>query len=697
MTPLVVGSRAPEQLSIRGPRVSRLPTLHSQHTQAPATDRFARPERPRPFTTYRHRRLRPVTPSPIDAASTAGSLAPVTLPTGLFVAHTHSHSPPHSFFSLVPIFGHCVVVMTGRGRDDGGAAGADGSGCAAPAPSPGTAPLPEDGTHPVSTINDSVAQVRRLCGLGFPPSAASAAVGSELVGGDVSVGGLAVEDRVMDRALDHMRLRGGPVFDVGRARNEEGGVCSAGRVEEEARGRHGVVGGARDQGDSGGGAARGSGSEASGAVAAGADAEDDVIVVTDGERDTDRPPPATGARSARGDASSSIPTAAANSGDGVIVAVDDGDSQSATDAAGSTPAADEYGWPMVDRVGTHQQTAADLLRSFPTSGTTEAPTRNSSGLALAPKPLALTYPHPPSLSGPRAAEVFLLVDDRETAGNGPARRSFLAKLRVNPGLADRVLTRRLPTGDAVLVARVTAAGAAAFDGAPAAGTELMLDVLVERKTVADPVSSLEDGRMPEQAYFMEASGCRLQVLVVEGDVHATLARDRGMLWEVNKLLSTLAVSTNVFIQHTANIQETVIYYSALVRIRGDRLGTGDGLANWLQHHSVKGDTASGRGILTYSLWEKHAKLMRGEISLQQLWALQLDIVPGVGLVRIDYIMEAGFTTPASLAAAYAKVSCKEDGEMLLARVPAPPGGSRISKTVSEYMYNLFTSKDYAGL
>jgi len=72
-------------------------------------------------------------------------------------------------------------------------------------------------------------------------------------------------------------------------------------------------------------------------------------------------------------------------------------------------------------------------------------------------------------------------------------------------------------------------------------------------------------------------------------------------------------------------------------------------------------------------------------------------VPGVGLVRIDYIMEAGFTTPASLAAAYAKVSCKEDGEMLLARVPDPPGGSRISKTVSEYMYNLFTSKDYAGL
>jgi len=49
---------------------------------------------------------------------------------------------------------------------------------------------------------------------------------------------------------------------------------------------------------------------------------------------------------------------------------------------------------------------------------------------------------------------------------------------------------------------------------------------------------------------MAASGRSMQALVAKGDVLATLASDRGMLAEVNKLLSSLAVTTELFIQHT---------------------------------------------------------------------------------------------------------------------------------------------------
>jgi len=584
--------------------------------------------------------------------------------------------------------------MAARGHGNGDTVGAAGSGSTGPPPPPRTPSLPEPGAYPDATATSGVAQMRRLCSLGFPTSVAVAAVGPELAGGAVSAGGRTFEDRVTDRALDTMRLRGGPVVDVGRAGNDEGGGDDAGRVAAGARARHGAASGAHDHGDSGRGDARGDGQGASGALAAGGDADDDVIIVIDDDCGDDLQSPAREALADREEAALSAPTAVANSGASAIVVLDD-DSHPAMDAAGETPPAVVDDWPEHDRVGSHLQTAADLMRTFPVAGA-EPPARNSSGMAPARKPLALTYPLPPSSSGPLAAEVFILVDDRETAGSGATRRSFLSKLRLNPGLADRVITRRLPTGDAVLVARVTAAGAAAFEGAPPAGTELMLDTVIERKTVADLVDSLNDGRMPEQAYYMAASGCRLQALVVEGDVVATLASDRGMLAEVNKLLSSLAVTTDLFIQHTRNIDETITYYSAVVRHRGRRLGTGDGLASWLQHHYVKDDTAGGRALLTYSLWEKRTKLMRGEISLQQLWALQLDIVPGVGLVRIDYIIEAGFETPASLAAAYAKVPSKEDGKMLLARIPPPPGGDHISKKVSEYLYDLFTAKEYAG-
>ena len=119
------------------------------------------------------------------------------------------------------------------------------------------------------------------------------------------------------------------------------------------------------------------------------------------------------------------------------------------------------------------------------------------------------------------------------------------------------------------------------------------------------------------------------------------------------------------------------------------------MASWLQHHYVKDDTAGGRALLTYSLWEQRTKLMRGAISLQQLWALHLDIVPGVGVVRIDYIIEACFKTPASLAAAYAMVPSKKDGKMLLARITPAPGGYHIGKKVFKYLYDLFTAKEYA--
>jgi len=348
--------------------------------------------------------------------------------------------------------------------------------------------------------------------------------------------------------------------------------------------------------------------------------------------------------------------------------------------------------PVVGHVGTHLQTAADVLSASPlvaVAGSTRG------GMALATAPVALTYPLPPTSSGPMSAEVFLLADDRETAGSGPSRRAFLRRLRLSPGLANWVVTRRIPTVDAILVARGTAAGGAAFPGAPPAGAEVLLDNVVERKTADDLVASLRDGRLDDQAEWMSASGRRSQTFVIEGSVDDATVCDAGTHAEVKEFLASLSVSTDIFVTTTDDVRGTIDHYSSLVRHCCRRMGTATGSAGWVDQNRLKDSAVpEARGVLTYSLWEKYIKEMRGEMKLQQLWALQLSIVPGIGPVRIGYIMAAEFRTPAALSSAYGRVTTEEEGRMLLSGLSPPQGGCRISKTVSAYIYDLFTAEMY---
>ena len=345
--------------------------------------------------------------------------------------------------------------------------------------------------------------------------------------------------------------------------------------------------------------------------------------------------------------------------------------------------------------GTQLQTAADLLGASAlaaSAGRTPAPV---GGMALARVPLELTSSLPSSTSGPSAAEVYLVVDDRETTGVEQSRAAFLNRLRVNPGLTGRVVQRRLPIGDALLVARVTSAGAAAVAGAPPAGTEIMLDQLVERKTASDLVASVRDGRLDEQTYFMAASGRSSLICIVEGDLEAATQNDANMCAAAETFLATLTVSTPFFIKYTGNLEETAAYFASPVRHLGCRLGSANGLAGWLSsNRATDGGVPGADGVLTYSLWESEMAEMRGSATLQQMWALQLLVIPGIGPARANTIVQGDLKVPAALAAAYRATSTPEEGKALLKMLTPPPGCTRIPTHVSTYMYYLFTSQDY---
>lgn len=516
--------------------------------------------------------------------------------------------------------------------------------------------------------------MQRLVGLGIPAATVAAAFEAEFFRDPSGRPVVEFEEDVLERALaandgDVGLAGGGRRF--GGKRRREGATVEC----EEGEGARGLAEGQER-------------SRALRAAAVGATA-DVVVANEDGDAPVAVVSCATGSDkvSRQGSLSSSDSLAVAGAAP-VALDVDSSVESRAGVGAGALVPSD-VDPPVLGHFGTHLQTAADVLNASPLAAVAGS-TRG--GMALATAPVALTYPLPPTSFGPMSAEVFLLVDDRETAGSGPSRRAFLTRLRLNPGLANRVVTRRLPIGDAILVARVRAAGAAAYPGAPPAGAEVLLDHVVERKTADDLVASLRDGRLDDQAYWMSASGRRSQTFVIEGNVDDATVGDAVTRAEVKDFLASLSVSTDIFIKTTDDVGGTIDYCSSLVRHCCRRMGTATGLAGWVDQNRLKDSAVPGaRGVLTYSLWEKYIKEMRGEIKLQQLWALQLSVVPGIGPVRIGYIMAAGLRTPAALSSAYGRVTTEEEGRMLLSSLSPPPGGCRISKTVSAYVYDLFTA------
>ena len=567
---------------------------------------------------------------------------------------------------------------------------------------------------PVSdVVAEHVALLQWHIGGGIPARTAVDAVEAVLFGAPAGTGAFSIAERVLDRALPPKNGRGGPADGgcVG-SRAPRGGPATTRGDQDAAERRDGQDASRRRL-------LPGSQEGASGPLAAtdsaifGADAvQPGVIVVND-----------DGPLLLGGQQGASAPLAVADSAGGVADAVEAGIIAVGGDAiltVAAVPAA-EHGAVDGDvavveedarlavkearaaavgdaavpsRVGTRRQTAEDLLRASPLGGTSGSLPSWEGGMALDSQPIALTYPLPPSSTGPLSSEVILIVDDRETTGSGFSRSAFLSRLRLNPGLTGRIMTRRLTCGDATLVARVTTAGAGALPGTPAAGTELILDQLIERKTAADLVSSMRDERLAKKLYWMLASGRLSLTFLIEGSVEAATRGDATMRRDVGAFLPSLSVENNIFVKETDNTSEMVQYYASMTRHRSRRLGNADGLAAWLERSRVADGASPGsHDILTYSKWDEYMKELRGMATLQQLGSLQMSVLPGIGPVRIDVIMAAGYKTPKSLALVYGRL-LQADGLELLAKLPPLPEGHCITRKVSEYVPSLFTDELY---
>jgi len=497
-------------------------------------------------------------------------------------------------------------------------------------PPPGVAPIstPAAGELPTVAWPADVALMRQLIDMGILDATTAASIEAEVLQGLGAASGDAFAERVLDRAL---------------------GVCidgSASGCGARISGGGASGGGPADHGGKGGPVGGGRVVELAPAVR-----ENDVIVDSDSE---ERPVSSVG-----------------------------GAAEATARATASRSASDSN--------GTHKQTAVDLLKCSDLAPPAGSAVQVEGDIPRALTPVAASHSLPQLTPDPItvAAEVSLVIDTRDTRGSGIARAAFFSKICAAPGLGARVVERQLPVGEALLVARITRHGATAVAGASPADTELVLDFLVERKTAEDLVTSINDARLIEQAYYMAASGRPSLVLIVEGDVDAATANDVNLNYRVKAYLAVLDISGGFVLKFTADVNETAAYYASLVRYRGRRLFTSSGLSDWLRG---RGSTQSAETVIgtsavhTYSNRVSSMHQMRASTTSQQLCALQLHALTGVGENRVDSIFSAGFKTPVALAPAYGAVSSVEEGRKLLARVPPPPRRSPISARLSAYIY-----------
>jgi len=135
-----------------------------------------------------------------------------------------------------------------------------------------------------------------------------------------------------------------------------------------------------------------------------------------------------------------------------------------------------------------------------------------------------------------------------------------------------------------------------------------------------------------------------------------------------------------------------------VRHLGFLLGSADGLAGRLSSNSATdGVVPCAEGAPTYSLWEREMDERRGAATLQQMCALPLFLMPGIGPARTNTIVQGALKVPAAFSAAYRATSTLEEVKALLTRLTPPPGCSRFPKNASTDMYLLFVSQEHGGV
>lgn len=263
-------------------------------------------------------------------------------------------------------------------------------------------------------------------------------------------------------------------------------------------------------------------------------------------------------------------------------------------------------------------------------------------------------------------KIVLLLDCMERFRNSNTMAGHVSgpgELLVDQGVDCEV--RPLPAGDALYIARFPD------------NTEIVLDYIIERKTIDDYGASMKDGRVARQSYMMRRATIKRRVFLLEGDLKEN--EDLYGKTELHKKLAEMTMCSGLYVRHTRDIQDTVHFYASLYRRLQKKFA-----------NQAKAATRKGRSL--FGEWNEKMNILKRTISTSQLFMIQLCQIPGLGTNKAQAIIDMGYKTPFLLYTAYKDLDSREEQDELLNK-----GELAIGSAASTAVSQLFNQRQYSTI
>ena len=272
---------------------------------------------------------------------------------------------------------------------------------------------------------------------------------------------------------------------------------------------------------------------------------------------------------------------------------------------------------------------------------------------------------PPLTNGRLFSEEYdtvLLIDGREqyfrmtgSAGRNESLVTHVERIRNSNCNAE---IRTLPIGDVLWIARRK----------DNPREEYVLDYIIERKALQDLIQAVKgSGRYYSQKYRLQHCGIKNVYYLVEGDIEGL-----GSSTDY-KLVCTSCAKTSTIdgfhVLRTRSVAETLALYRRMTC----------SIASLYDSRS-RDQTSAGQSFSPrYSQFDEHCRRFEKDtLTLQDIWALMLNEVPGLGPEVCASIVQE-YPTPTHLWRALKRKSSVSDTERILAQVPMRRSSSRDSK------------------
>jgi ERCC4-type nuclease len=258
-------------------------------------------------------------------------------------------------------------------------------------------------------------------------------------------------------------------------------------------------------------------------------------------------------------------------------------------------------------------------------------------------------------------ELILLIDQREKANRD---RKYIFN-----GVSKQIPTRisQLSLGDMVWIAK---------DG----DREVILDFIVERKSIGDLASSIIDGRYQEQRYRLRESGITNVLYIIEGD---SLSQGRMPQQDFESELVKLTMTDGFYMRRTGTVDMTIELLVQMTQVIREILDT-DGI----DMHVYVNDSGDDMQLSEFNATMGKNKTV---LTTKEIFGRQLRWLEGCSVRVVESILDT-YRSPRELVQAFEKEGVSAI-EKHIVKSNFGTSAGRIGKLTRSDLFEFYTCKE----